>query len=62
MKIKIYQWQPVCAVRMEEWNIGILGVRKEINRFSCKNFFKPIIPLFHLSNWGEAPNLYALEV
>jgi len=24
LKIQVYQWQLVCAIKMEEWNAGIL--------------------------------------
>jgi len=36
---------------MEYWNTGVLGISAEINYFNCKkkNFFQPIIPLFHYS-------------
>jgi hypothetical protein len=43
---------------MEFWNCGILGVKAEINHFSCKKLLQThysITPLFHYSNWGEAP-------
>jgi hypothetical protein len=44
--------------RMECWNAGILGIRAEINHFNCKKLLQThysITPLFHYSNWGEAP-------
>jgi hypothetical protein len=43
---------------MEYWNAGMLGIRAEIYHFNCKKFLQPhdsITPLFHYSNWGEAP-------
>jgi len=46
---------------MEEWNVGILGKMVEINHFNCKKLLKThhsITPLFHNSNWGEAPKFY----
>jgi hypothetical protein len=39
--------------RMEYWNVGILGVRAEINHFNCKKLLKThktITPSFHNSN------------
>jgi len=42
---------------MEYWNVGILGVRAEINHFNCKKLHQThhsITPSFHYSNWGEA--------
>jgi hypothetical protein len=60
-----------------EWNNGMLecwniGIRAEINHFNCKkllsfNFVQDklthhsITPLFHYSNWGEAPKLFCNE-
>jgi len=44
--------------RMECWNAGILGIKVEINHFICKKLLQThhsITPLFHYSNWGEAP-------
>jgi len=41
---------------MECWNVGILGVRVEINHFNCKKLLQThysITPSFHYSNWGE---------
>jgi len=46
-KPQIFKWQPVYAIGMEYWNIGILGVKAEINYLNFKNSFKPIIPLLH---------------
>jgi hypothetical protein len=46
---------------VEEWNAGILGIRVEINHFNCKKLLQThysITPLFHYSNWGEAPEFY----
>jgi hypothetical protein len=43
---------------MEGWNAGILGIKVEINHFNCKKLLQThhsITPLFHYSNWGEAP-------
>jgi len=43
---------------LEFWNSGILGVLAEINHFNCKKLLQnhhSITPLFHYSNWGEAP-------
>jgi hypothetical protein len=43
---------------LECWNAGILGIRAEINHFNCKKLLQThhsITPLFHYSNWGEAP-------
>ena len=43
---------------MEYWNAGILGIKVEINYFNCKKLLQThhsITPLFHYSNWGEAP-------
>jgi len=48
--------------RMECWTTEILRVRTEINDLNCQNFFKPITPSFHYSNWGEAPKFYILRV
>jgi hypothetical protein len=39
--------------RMEYWNIGILGIKAEINHFNCKKLLQThysIIPLFQHSN------------
>jgi hypothetical protein len=38
---------------LECWNIGDQSGNKTI--LIVKNSFKPIIPSFHYSNWGEAP-------
>jgi len=57
---------------MEEWNVGVLVVKAELNHFNCKkllsfNFVQgkltlhSITPLFHYSNWGEAPMFNSLE-
>jgi hypothetical protein len=45
---------------MECWNIVI---RAEINHFNCEKLLQThhsIIPLFHYSNWGEAPKFYPI--
>jgi len=50
--------------RMEYWNAGILGVKVEINYFNCKKLLQThhsITPLFHYSNWGEAPK-FQMEI
>ena len=39
--------------RMEFWNVGILGVRAEINHFNCKKLLQThqsITPSFHHSD------------
>jgi len=44
--------------RMENWNIGILGIKAEVKHYNCKKLLQThysITPLFHCSNWGEAP-------
>jgi hypothetical protein len=49
---------------MEEWNVGILEVRAEINHLNCKKLLQThhsITPLFHYSNWGEAIISFKLE-
>ena len=38
---------------LEYWNFGDKSGSKNI--IIVKNSFKPIIPLLHYSNWGEAP-------
>jgi len=46
---------------MEEWKTGMLeywGKEQKINHLNCNNSFKPIIPLFHHSNLGEASKFY----
>jgi hypothetical protein len=51
---------------MECWNVGILGIRAEINHFNYKKLLSfnlvqdklthySITPSFHYSNWGIAP-------
>lgn len=43
---------------MECWNVGMLGIRAEINHFNCKKFLQThhsITPSFHDSNLDEAP-------
>jgi hypothetical protein len=48
----------IYAIRMEEWNAGILGVKAETNHFNCKKLLQThhsVTPSFHYSNWGEAP-------
>jgi len=37
---------------LECWNIGDKNGKQTF--LMVKNSFKPIIPLFHYSNWGEA--------
>jgi hypothetical protein len=40
---------------MEEWNVGMLEIRKEINHFNCKKLLQThhfITPSFHYSNWA----------
>jgi len=32
---------------MEEWNVGMLGIKAEVRHYNFKNSFKPIIPLVH---------------
>jgi hypothetical protein len=44
---------------MEEWNVGILGIKAR-NIIIVKNSFRPIIPLLHHSNWGAAPKFSML--
>ncbi len=42
--------------RMEYWNVGILGVKAEINHFNCKKLLQThysIISSFHYSNWAK---------
>jgi len=49
---------------MEEWNVGVLVVKAELNHFNCKKLLQTlhsITPLFHYSNWGEAPMFNSLE-
>jgi len=49
---------------MECWNAGILGARTAINHFNCKKLLQThhsITPLFHYSNWGEAPKFVLHE-
>jgi hypothetical protein len=47
---------------LSEWNVGVMeywdqGGNKTI--LIVKNSFKPIIPSFHYSNWGEAPKFFS---
>jgi hypothetical protein len=38
---------------MEEWNVGILGIRALINGLNCQKILQ-----IHHSNWGEAPKFF----
>jgi hypothetical protein len=45
---------------MEKWNAGMLGIKAEVKHYNCEKLLQThysITPLFHHSNWGEAPNL-----
>jgi hypothetical protein len=49
---------------MEEWNVGILEVRAQINHLNCKKLLQThhsITPSFHYFNWGEALSSIKLE-
>jgi hypothetical protein len=46
---------------MEKWNAGILGIKAEVEHYNCKKLLQThysITPLFHYSNWGEAPKFF----
>jgi hypothetical protein len=50
---------------LEYWNVGILGIKAENNPFylNLKKILQihySIVPLFHHSNWGEAPKFFLL--
>jgi hypothetical protein len=41
-----------------------LGIRAELKHYNCKKFLQThysITPLFHYSNWGEAPKSYTIN-
>jgi uncharacterized protein YhhL (DUF1145 family) len=44
---ELHTWQPVYLIRMEGWNIGILGGRVE---------------KIHFSEWGEALKFYIFGI
>jgi len=33
LKVMFIIWQPVFAIRMEKWNVGMLGIKAEIKPF-----------------------------
>jgi hypothetical protein len=50
---------------MECWNTGILGIKAQIYYSNCQKILqahRSITPLFHYSNWGEAPGFKAKHV
>jgi hypothetical protein len=48
---------------VEKWNVGMLGIKAEVKHYNCEKLLQThysITPLFHHSNWGEAPNFDGL--
>jgi hypothetical protein len=52
----VFLWHPVCAIGMEYWNAGILGIKAENKPFKLSK--TPSNPSFHYSIWGEAPKFF----
>ena len=60
MKIfeRIFYWQFIHATDMEEWNVGILGIKAKINYLNGQKILythHSITPLFHYSLRGVGP-------